>query len=118
MATGPESGKENLDHSAQDAARTVDTLRTLDVNGTQYHYHSLRALKEAGYPQLDRLPLTLRILLENQLRRLGSGRVTLHDVEQLLAWVETQSSPHEIDRKSTRLNSSHVKISYAVFCLK
>src|SRR5690606_3046540 len=26
--------------------------------------------------------------------------------------------PGEIDRKSTRLNSSHVKISYAVFCLK
>src|SRR5690606_32806303 len=25
---------------------------------------------------------------------------------------------HEPDRKSTRLNSSHVKISYAVFCLK
>src|SRR5690606_24676638 len=24
----------------------------------------------------------------------------------------------EVDRKSTRLNSSHVKISYAVFCLK
>src|SRR3989442_3643481 len=24
----------------------------------------------------------------------------------------------EIDRKSTRLNSSHVRISYAVFCLK
>src|SRR5207302_8313223 len=30
-------------------------------------------------------------------------------------------SPHrqrQLDRKSTRLNSSHVKISYAVFCLK
>src|SRR5579883_3554144 len=25
---------------------------------------------------------------------------------------------HRGDRKSTRLNSSHVKISYAVFCLK
>src|SRR5690606_40303417 len=25
---------------------------------------------------------------------------------------------HQRDRKSTRLNSSHVKISYAVFCLK
>src|SRR5690606_39505607 len=25
---------------------------------------------------------------------------------------------YQIDRKSTRLNSSHVKISYAVFCLK
>src|SRR3989442_3779987 len=26
--------------------------------------------------------------------------------------------PAETDRKSTRLNSSHVRISYAVFCLK
>src|SRR5258705_9125167 len=26
--------------------------------------------------------------------------------------------PHRIDRKSTRLNSSHLGISYAVFCLK
>src|SRR5256885_7255907 len=26
--------------------------------------------------------------------------------------------PHSVDRKSTRLNSSHLVISYAVFCLK
>src|SRR6266513_3940104 len=30
----------------------------------------------------------------------------------------TQPSPTSSDRKSTRLNSSHVSISYAVFCLK
>src|SRR5699024_11821643 len=28
------------------------------------------------------------------------------------------SVPSRLDRKSTRLNSSHVSISYAVFCLK
>src|SRR5690606_41980232 len=28
------------------------------------------------------------------------------------------STVRKVDRKSTRLNSSHVKISYAVFCLK
>src|SRR5437868_11544790 len=28
------------------------------------------------------------------------------------------SEPEKLDRKSTRLNSSHVSISYAVFCLK
>src|SRR5699024_12570749 len=27
-------------------------------------------------------------------------------------------APSRLDRKSTRLNSSHVSISYAVFCLK
>src|SRR5690606_23208582 len=44
----------------------------------------------------------------------------------LLAWehrighLGIQNPPRRstIDRKSTRLNSSHVKISYAVFCLK
>src|SRR5690606_41954566 len=29
-----------------------------------------------------------------------------------------RTSTMTLDRKSTRLNSSHVKISYAVFCLK
>src|SRR5256885_4296842 len=33
-------------------------------------------------------------------------------------YVEFITLPHERDRKSTRLNSSHLVISYAVFCLK
>src|SRR5690606_41853060 len=33
-------------------------------------------------------------------------------------WERGQSGRGGRDRKSTRLNSSHVKISYAVFCLK
>src|SRR5690606_37429039 len=36
----------------------------------------------------------------------------------LLDAVERRPLGQELDRKSTRLNSSHVKISYAVFCLK
>src|SRR5699024_11527906 len=31
--------------------------------------------------------------------------------------IGCRAGPH-VDRKSTRLNSSHVSISYAVFCLK
>src|SRR5439155_11489779 len=31
--------------------------------------------------------------------------------------MESARQPLELDRKSTRLNSSHVAISYAVFCL-
>src|SRR5258707_12002117 len=30
----------------------------------------------------------------------------------------TVSAARQVDRKSTRLNSSHANISYAVFCLK
>src|SRR2546422_5755342 len=40
------------------------------------------------------------------------------DVRQAIALVDAGRGPGERDRKSTRLNSSHGYISYAVFCLK
>src|SRR5690606_41107101 len=48
---------------------------------------------------------------------------TTANVQARLSILNTEdtSNPHtryKPDRKSTRLNSSHVKISYAVFCLK
>ena len=44
------------------------------------------------------------------LGELGLGATAVNDRR----W----DNEHLIDRKSTRLNSSHVVISYAVFCLK
>src|SRR5690554_119722 len=41
---------------------------------------------------------------------LGSGVTVLSSADPVKVYQE--------DRKSTRLNSSHVRISYAVFCLK
>src|SRR2546430_3826528 len=50
----------------------------------------------------------------------ASGVRVAHDVDG--AAVAQQMIPlrpiSELDRKSTRLNSSHSQISYAVFCLK
>src|SRR5690606_40271940 len=45
---------------------------------------------------------------------------TSHERERWLGLLEGELAAGAlgIDRKSTRLNSSHVKISYAVFCLK
>src|SRR5207302_9683277 len=56
-------------------------------------------------------------------RRLAILGVELdHDVVQFVVAREradpAAAEERQTDRKSTRLNSSHVKISYAVFCLK
>src|SRR5256885_2983476 len=44
-----------------------------------------------------------------------SARLLSRARHQHVAWVEAREVQ---DRKSTRLNSSHLVISYAVFCLK
>src|SRR5688572_32269555 len=41
-----------------------------------------------------------------------------HLPDQFLIWLDVQHVKPYQDRKSTRLNSSHSQISYAVFCLK
>src|SRR5690554_7297037 len=51
-------------------------------------------------------PYSLRVRTIPGFIDLACGKVQVQDIQE----VE--------DRKSTRLNSSHVRISYAVFCLK
>src|SRR5438874_12253831 len=47
------------------------------------------------------------------------GELSLgEDFHGVLPWGWIDNRPFLRDRKSTRLNSSHVEISYAVFCLK
>src|SRR3712207_6894118 len=53
----------------------------------------------------------------------SGGRAVRKDAQARSASLELQVGPGRVvrpvrDRKSTRLNSSHANISYAVFCLK
>src|SRR2546427_7017666 len=54
--------------------------------------------------------------------RIGGGRREPHlqhaRARRGRTAATAQSPNHQRDRKSTRLNSSHSQISYAVFCLK
>src|SRR5690606_42161765 len=67
------------------------------------------------------MPMTERARETYESRRFGDDDV-LRCMPAGLPRIFGSPYPMEIlnagDRKSTRLNSSHVKISYAVFCLK
>src|SRR3712207_7719840 len=51
-------------------------------------------------------------------RRAAGGTRHRHEAPPLRAVGVLTGPLADIDRKSTRLNSSHANISYAVFCLK
>src|SRR3712207_173392 len=57
------------------------------------------------------------VQLHGELREAGVTFRSTSDSEIIAALLSTHPA-ERIDRKSTRLNSSHANISYAVFCLK
>src|SRR5690554_7246378 len=73
------------------------------------------------YTTLFRSPLNMD---GSEGKRARSTRQFTRNLEELagftlpIAYWDERLSTAAIDRKSTRLNSSHVRISYAVFCLK
>src|SRR5690625_7048332 len=84
----------------------IPPISTLFPYTTHFRSQSLLLLT------LDRLaPLTIVVTIAHQVFH------TIMDTF-LYSVVVALSIPGDQDRKSTRLNSSHVAISYAVFCLK
>ncbi|WP_027965969.1 aconitate hydratase AcnA [Halomonas halocynthiae] len=80
----------------------LDTRDTLEVSGKNYHYHSLsKAAKQLG--NIDRLPMTLKILLENQLRYIDEESIERADLQALVDWQENASSTQEIGYRPARV---------------
>ena len=55
-------------------------------DGAAVDVYDLRALEASGYPGVGRLPYSLKILLENMLRREDGRAVKADDVEALARW--------------------------------
>ncbi|HBC07367.1 MAG TPA: aconitate hydratase, partial [Rhodospirillaceae bacterium] len=75
---------------------TLKTRRTLSVGGKEYDYFSLEAAEAAGIGAVGRLPFSLKVLLENLLRRENGRTVTVDDVKAVAKWLDTRKSDHEI----------------------
>src|SRR5580698_242807 len=71
------------------------TRSSLTVGGSTFDYFSLPALAQRLDVPLDRLPFSLRVLLENLLRNEDGHAVTVADVEALAHWP----APEALDRE-------------------
>lgn len=72
----------------------LKTLRSLQ-NDNRRFYYSLPALEEQGFPNLKRLPVSIRIMLESLLRHCDGKTVKESDVRALAQW--NPAKPQDID---------------------
>src|SRR5205807_4914922 len=84
--------------------RNIDTLHKKDVHNESYAITKCEYIS-GKYTEKD---------LKNALRARGlsGGKVAIHSEQQFALHIP--DPPESLDRKSTRLNSSHLVISYAV----
>src|SRR5579862_1557864 len=86
---------------------SVDSLKTrreLTVGKQTYAYYSLRAAEEAGLSGVSRLPISMKVLLENLLRNEDGLSVGRDDLQALAAWIENKGSvEHEISFRPARV---------------
>jgi aconitate hydratase len=71
-------------------------VATLTSGGETIEYFSLPALERAGFPAVNRLPYSLKVLLENLLRREDGRFVRADDVRALASWDASAGRQKEI----------------------
>ncbi len=69
------------------SANSFNTKQSLSIGvGGDVEIFSLTKLEESGYSDVGRLPYSLKILLENMLRREDGSSVNADDIEALARW--------------------------------
>jgi aconitate hydratase len=75
----------------------MDTLRTFTTgSGREGQFHSLPALTDQGFPNLSKLPVSIRIVLESLLRHNDGRKVTDEDVRNLANYRASDPGDYEI----------------------
>jgi aconitate hydratase len=75
---------------------SFNTRTRLSAGGSTFDIFSLAALEKAGFPGVARLPFSLKILLENLLRREDGRFVDPDDIRGMAEWDVTSTAQKEI----------------------
>ena len=82
---------------------SFQTRTEIRSGGRSVQIYSLPALEKAGFPGVSRLPYSLKILLENLLRREDNAFVQAEDVRAVAEWDAAADSSKEISFMPARV---------------
>ncbi len=84
-------------------SNSFKSIKTLHSGGRQYRYHSLKVAAEAGLSGVAELPFTIKVLLENLLRKEDGVSVSREDIVAVANWQPQQSQTAEISYSPARV---------------
>ncbi len=82
---------------------SFSTRKTLTVGDKEYDYFSLPDAQAAGLGDVDKLPMSLKILLENLLRFEDDNTVKAADIQALANWAASPPAAEEIAYRPARV---------------
>ncbi|MGJ8534331.1 MAG: aconitate hydratase AcnA [Alphaproteobacteria bacterium] len=87
-------------------AKSLDSFKSrkqLTVKGKTYTYFSLTEAEKNGLNGISRLPISLKVLLENLLRFEDGRTVTADDIKAMAEWLVNHKSKREIAYRPARV---------------
>jgi aconitate hydratase len=79
------------------------TRQTLKVGNKTYDYFSLKKAQVAGIGEVERLPYSLKVLMENLLRNEDGFTVYADDIKAMGEWTKNKKSTREINYYPARV---------------
>ncbi len=92
-----------IDGIVMSSVNSFKTRTALSLAGETVDYYSLPALEKQGFPGVARLPYSLKILLENLLRREDNRFVKAADIRALAGWEPGTAGEKEISFMPARV---------------
>jgi aconitate hydratase len=81
----------------------TDYRKTIMVGDQDYHFYDINALEEKGIATIAKLPYTIKILVENLLRKMDGQVVREEDLLKIARWEKHYAAPQEIPYHPARV---------------
>ncbi len=82
---------------------SFDSIDNLKISGKNYKFFSLKKAEKNGLKGINKLPKSLKVLLENLLRFEDNKTVDKKQINALKDWLKSQSSKTEIAYRPSRV---------------
>ena len=82
---------------------SFNCLKELSVNGKNYFFYSLNEAEKNGLDGINRLPKSVKVLLENLLRYEDGTTVNKEQILSIKEWLNSKKSKTEIAYRPARV---------------